>query len=62
MTTNDRVQLIRDFYDLPKGTPATVRYVDEDHSVYVIWAGREDLGPDMLTMREARDVLEVISG
>lgn len=60
MTTNDRVQLTRDWYDLPAGTPATVRYVDEGHSVYVIWAGREELGPDMIPMAVARDVLEVV--
>lgn len=59
-TPGTTVTLRRDWYGLLKGTPATVQYVDDDHSVYVIWSGREEYGPDMLPMREAREVLEAV--
>lgn len=60
LSPDTRVQLTRDWYDLPRGTTARVRYVDGDHSVYLYWSGREELGPDMLRMSEAREVLEAV--
>jgi hypothetical protein len=59
MTTNDRVQLTRDWYDLKKGDSGTIEHVHAS-DVCVQWDHCPDGDLDMLTMREAREVLEVI--
>lgn len=60
-TEGATVTLRRNWRDFPYGMTATVRYVDDDLFVYIVWDGEAALlGPDMLSMREARDVLEVV--
>lgn len=61
MEAGTRVHLTRDWRGIERGTTARIRYVDDDHAVYLYWSGREGYGPDMLSMREAREVLEIVA-